>query len=134
MAIRCAYGVPRAVFTGRDPFLKWEWKRGVVDKGGGGGGKSVGEEMERGGVPSEVDPARGPAHRVTGTQGAGRREPLQTTGMGHRALRGGKGGSRAFVRRLRNRGGNKGRRGRRGGHNRGTRRGRSRGCQTLGTR
>ena len=48
----------------------------------------MGEEPERGGVPSEVDPARGPARCVTGTQGTGRQEPLKTMGMGHRAWRG----------------------------------------------
>ena len=92
--IRCVRGIPQTVFTGRDPFLKWERKRSAVDKGGGRVGKGVGEEPERGGVPSEVDPARGPARRVTGTQGTGRREPLRprAQGTGHRGGKRGEAG------------------------------------------
>ena len=105
----------------------------------------MGEEPERGGVPSEVDPARGPARRATGTQGTGRREPLKTTGTRPRALRGRKGGSRAFGRHPRDKGGGRGPRGggpggrrraetsQEGLNSRAVRRGRSRGCRTLGT-
>ena len=139
--IRCVRGILRAVITGRDLFLKCERKHSREDKGGGRGGEGMGEEPERGGVLCEVDPARGPARCVTGTQGTGRREPLQTTGMGHRALRGGKGGSRAFGQCPRKRGGRRSRGcdprkilGGKGGGSQGTRCGSSRGCRTLGTR
>ena len=72
VAIRCTYRIPRAVVAGRDPLLECEWEGGRIDEGGRCGGKGMGKEPERGGVPSEVDPARGPACRVTGTQGTGR--------------------------------------------------------------
>ena len=65
----------------------------------------MGECLKRGGVSSEVDLVRGPAHCATGTQGSGRggvrQESQRTTGTRCWALRGGKGGSRAFGRRLR---------------------------------
>ena len=47
--------------------------RGRGNSGRGGGqGEGVGVKPERGGVSSEVDPARGPALSVTGTQGTRR--------------------------------------------------------------
>ena len=68
----------------------------------------MGESPERRGSPSEVDLARGPAVRVAGTQGGKRggvqRGPLRTAGTRRRVLRGGKGGCRAFGRRLQERG------------------------------
>ena len=98
----------------------------------------MGVEPERGGVPSEVDPARGPACHVTETQGTGRQEPLKTIGTRPRALRGGKGGGRVFGRRPQDRGvrlrGGKAETGQEGFNVHTRRRGRSRGCQTLGIR
>ena len=91
-----------------------------------------------------MDPARGPARRVTGTQGRGRgvwnrREPPRTTGTGRRALGGGKGGSRVFGQHLLGRGGRRRGGGQtaeaeglEGGHIRHSRHGRSQGCRTLG--
>ena len=96
-----------------------------------------------GGVPGEVEPARSPARCMTGTQGTvrggrGRREPLRTTGTRHRALRGGKGRSRAFGQHLQKEVGGRGQTmhavGHKGSLIQGTRHRRSQGGQALGMR
>ena len=68
----------------------------------------MGESPEGGGVPGDVDPARSPTvgaacARGDGRRGGVRRGPQRATGTRRRALRGGKGGSRAFGRRPRGR-------------------------------
>ena len=106
--------------------------------------KGVGEHLKRGGVPSEVDPARSPACCATGTQGMGRggrgmQGPQRTMGTRHRVLRGGKGGGRAFGqcprRKAVGRGGQTGLAvGLEGDFIQERKLGRSQGCRTLGTR
>ena len=145
-AVRGIHGIPGAVRAGRDLSLKPGVEGSLIDEGGVGRRKGMGESPERGGVPGDVDPASGPAVRATGTRGTGRRgggkqRPRSTVGMRRRALRGGKGGGRAFGRRLRNRGEAMGRRGQtaltvglEGDSIQERKVRRSRGCQTLGMR
>ena len=141
--VRCFGRIPRAVSASRDLVIEVGREGKVIVKRRGCQGEGMGVSLERGGVPSEVDPARGPAHRVTGTQGTGRggrrgREPWRTMGTRCRVLRGGKGGCRAFGWRLQGKGGGRGQtmlaEGIKGSRIRHTRCRRSRGCQTLGTR
>ena len=143
-AIRVTHGIPGAIGIGRDLCLKPGVESSRIDEGRRRGGEGMGESLERRGVPSEVDLARGPAVGVAGTRGGKRggvrRGPQRTTGTRCRALRGGKGGGRAFGRRPRKRG--EARRkepheklGGKVGQILGTRQGRrQRGCRTLGTR
>ena len=137
-AIGSAPGVPGALIAGFDEIREGRGKGGSVIERGVGRRKGVGVRPKRGGVPGEVEPARGPARRVTGARGTGRGWSPRTTGTRRRALGGGKGEGRAFGRRPRGKGGRRGQttgvEGRERGGVRGTRRGRSRGCRTLGTR
>ena len=94
-AIRGAHWIPGAIGTGRDLRLKPGVKRSLIDEGGRCQREGVGESPEGRGIPSEVDPARGPAVGAAGTQGRKRGGvrwgPRRTTGTRRRALRGGKG-------------------------------------------